>query len=36
MVFNFSWDDCNTEEKLGKMAMQSFEGNKGAGTMVLM
>ena len=25
----FSWDDCNTREKLETMVMQSFGGNKG-------
>ena len=36
LVFAFSWDDCNTWEKLETMAMQSsgggggWEGHKGA------
>ena len=25
----FSWDDCNTQEKLETMVLQSFGGNKG-------
>ena len=26
IVFNFSWDDCNTQEKLETMVMQKFGG----------
>ena len=28
IVFNFSWDDCNTREKLETMAMQSLGATK--------
>ena len=26
IVFDFSWDDCNIQEKLDTMVMQSFKG----------
>ena len=26
IVFNFSWDDCNTQEKLKAQVMQNFKG----------
>ena len=26
IVFDFSWDDCNTQEELETMVMQNFEG----------
>ena len=26
MVFNFAWDDCNTQEKLKTKVMQNLEG----------
>ena len=26
IVFDFSWDDCNTQEKLETMVMQNFGG----------
>ena len=25
-VFDFSWDDCNTQEKLETVVLQNFEG----------
>ena len=28
IVFDFSWDDCKTQEKLEKMVMQNFGVNK--------
>ena len=28
IVFGFSWDDCNTQEKLEKMVMQNFGGKQ--------
>ena len=30
MVLDFSWDDCNTQEKLDTMVMQNCEGKQGA------
>ena len=29
IIFNFTWDDCNTQQKLETMVMQSLGGNKG-------
>ena len=29
IIFNFSWDESNTQEKLETMVMQSLGGNKG-------
>ena len=29
LFFYFSWDDCNTQEKLGTMVMQTFGGKQG-------
>ena len=26
IIFDFSWDDCNTQEKLETMVMQNFRG----------
>ena len=26
IVFNFSWDDCSTKEKLDTIAMENFDG----------
>ena len=26
IIFDFSWDDCNTQEKLATMVMQNFRG----------
>ena len=28
LVFHFSWDDCNTWEKLDKMVEQNFRGKQ--------
>ena len=25
-IFDFSWDDCNTQEKLETVVLQNFEG----------
>ena len=30
IVFDFSWDDCNTQEKLETMVMQDFGGKQDA------
>ena len=29
IVFNFSWDDCNTQEKLETLGMQNFFEGRG-------
>ena len=31
IVFNFSWDDCNTQEKLETIVMHFFVVGKGGG-----
>ena len=31
IVFDFSWDDCNTQEKLETMVMQNVFDGKGKG-----
>ena len=31
IVFDFSWDDCNTQEKLETMVMQNLRGRGGGG-----
>ena len=34
IVFNFSWDGCNTQEKLKTMVMQNCGGKRGKGEIV--
>ena len=38
IVFDFSWDDCNTQEKLKTMVMYFFwlRGGGGGGTICIM
>ena len=31
IVFDFSWDECNTQEKLKTMVMQNLRGGGGGG-----
>ena len=36
IVFDFSWDDCNTQEKLKTMVMYFFLVGGGGGTICIM
>ena len=34
IVFNFSWDHCNTQEKLKTKVMQTLAGAGGGGSVI--